>query len=266
MDILEGIILGAVQGLTEFLPISSSGHLGLGRELLGIEGIDNMAFDLALHGATVLSTIVVFRKDIWRLITSLFKFEMNNDTKTVLKLLLSAVPVLFVGLFLKDYVENVLGGNILLIGIMLLVTATLLWLTTVIKPPQREIGFKDAFVIGIAQAIAVLPGLSRSGATISTGLLLGVKKSEVAAFSFLMVLIPIIGGNILEIADLMKQPASAATTEPIIGAIIGGTITAFIVGWLACKFMINLVKKGSLKIFAIYCLVVGIATIIYSLS
>lgn len=261
MDWIEAIILGIIQGLTEFLPVSSSGHLELGKAILGVEAKESLNFSIVVHGATVLSTIVVFRKEIWELIVGLFKFKWNNETDYIAKIAVSMIPVLIVGVFFKDQVESLFDGNIMFVGIMLIITATLLAFTYYAKQRSKDISYKDAFIIGIAQALAVLPGLSRSGSTISTGLLLGNNKEKTAKFSFLMVLVPIIGANLLDILKgTMTSDTAVAAPELIIGF-----IAAFISGLLACSWMINIVKKGKLIYFAIYCLIVGLVAVSYSL-
>ncbi len=261
MDILKAIILGAIQGLTEFLPISSSGHLMIGEALLNTKGEDSLLFTILVHGATVLSTLVVFRKDILEIFKGLFKFKWNDETKYTLKIIISMIPVAIIGLFFKDYVENLFESeSIAFIGYMLLVTAALLffaWLNNNEKN-RKEVGFFNSLIIGIAQAIAVIPGISRSGATIATALLLKIDRAKAARFSFLMVIIPILGENFL---DLMKGNITAAATPT--SSLIAGFITAFVVGLLACKFMISVVTKGRLHYFAIYCAIVGLAVILF---
>jgi len=258
----EALILGLVQGLTEFLPVSSSGHLELGRHLLGVDTADNLRFTVVVHGATVLSTLVVFRKDIIHLLSGAFKFQWNEETRYISLIALSMVPIAVVGLFFKDYVEELFDSkNILLIvGLMLLVTASLLAFSYFRKAGNRDIGYWDAFIIGVAQTIAVVPGISRSGSTIATGLLIGNKRGEVARFSFLMVLVPIIGENVL---SLLKSDVSAVETggsiEP--GILLIGFLAAFISGLVACKWMIEIVKKGKLIYFAIYCVLAGFLAI-----
>ncbi len=262
MSWFEALILGIVQGLTEFLPVSSSGHLIIGSALFGLSGEENLTFAIAVHTATVLSTIVVLWDEISGLFKGFFSFKWNDETKMVCKILLSMIPVAIVGLLFKDYVEALFGSGILLVGCMLLVTAALLAFSYYAKPRQKEeISFKDAFIIGLAQACAVLPGLSRSGSTIATGLLLGNKKEQVAKFSFLMVIIPILGEAFL---DLIKGGFSPAESGISMTALLTGFIAAFISGAIACKWMINLVKKGKLIYFAYYCVVVGLIAIIYS--
>ncbi len=259
MSILEAIILGLIQGLTEFLPVSSSGHIELGKAILGVEIKDSIEFTVAVHAATVLSTLVVFRKEIAILFAGFFKFKMNPETQFVLKILASTIPVLLVGLFLKEEVEALFDGNLLVVGFMLLVTATLLALTKYFKKTTtKPIGYRNAFIIGIAQAIAVMPGLSRSGSTISTGLILGNHRDEVAKFSFLMVIIPILGAAIL---DLAKGEFASVDIQPL----AAGFVAAFVSGYIACSWMIKLVRKGNLIWFAAYCAIAGTAAIIYSL-
>jgi len=259
MSILEAILLGLVQGLTEFLPVSSSGHLTIGKEILGIE-TENLTFEVVVHAATVLSTIVAFRKEILSLIMGLFKFKLNEETDYVIKICISMIPVFIIGIFFKDYVEAIFGSGLLVVGISLLVTSTLLFLTTVVKQGNSEITKGKALVIGIAQAIAVLPGLSRSGATISTGLLLGVKKDLVAKFSFLMVLVPVLGEAFLE---LMSGDLAAASSGISSMSLAAGFFAAFLSGLFACKVMIALVKRAKLTGFAIYCALAGLICLGY---
>lgn len=267
MDWLEALLLGILQGLTEFLPVSSSGHLTIGQELLNLNtsAADNLLFTVTVHAATVLSTIVILWKEIEGLFKGTFFTTKWNEEKTyVAKILLSCIPVMIVGLFFKDKVEAIFGSGLLIVGCCLLLTATLLTFAYYAKPRQKEsISYRDAFIIGLGQAIAVLPGLSRSGTTIATGLILGNKKESIAQFSFLMVLIPILGETFLNIIDIIKDPALLGSIGFVPLAV--GFLAAFISGCLACKFMINLVKKGKFIYFAIYCAIVGIATIIFAL-
>lgn len=256
MTVLEAIIMGIIQGLTEFLPVSSSGHLELANYIFGIEGESNLQFTMAVHAATVLSTVTVFFHPIVRLLRGVFKFRMNEDTLYIINLFISMVPIAFVGLFLKDAVEGLFTGNLLLVGVMLLVTAALLTFAGSAKPRCGKITPKNAFIIGIAQALAVIPGLSRSGATISTGLLLGVQRSEVSKFSFLMVLVPIIGMNLLE---LIGAPAGGGSIG--VWQLTGGFLAAYITGTVACRWMINIVNRGKLTWFAVYCAAVGLTAI-----
>ncbi|HPY67269.1 MAG TPA: undecaprenyl-diphosphate phosphatase [Bacteroidales bacterium] len=257
MNWFEAIALGLIQGLTEFLPISSSGHLEIAKSIFGIDPEANFYFTIAVHGATVLSTIVVFWKEIIELIKGTLKFKMNDETSYVLKLIVSMIPVGIAGLFLKDPIESLFNGNIVFIGFMLLITSTLLALAHFIKKREREIGYLDALLIGIAQAIAVIPGISRSGATISTGLMIGNSKDKIARFSFLMVLVPIIGANLLEI---MSGEINLNSTS--FGIILIGFLAAFVSGYLACRWMIGLVKKSKLIWFSIYCLIIGLLSIV----
>ncbi len=263
MTWLEALILGIIQGLTEFLPVSSSGHLAIGAALFGIKGEENLTFTIAVHAATVLSTIVVLWHEIAKLFKGFFSFKRGEDMDMALKLLLSAVPIAIIGFFFKDYVEMIFGSGLLIVGIMLLVTVALLTFSYYAKPRQKEnISFKDALIIGLSQACAVVPGLSRSGTTIATGLLLGNKKEQVAKFSFLMVIIPILGENIM---DLVKGNFDPAASGISYAALVTGFLAAFITGAMACKWMINIVKKGKLIYFAYYCVAAGIFAIIYSM-
>ncbi|MBO4558288.1 MAG: undecaprenyl-diphosphate phosphatase [Bacteroidales bacterium] len=257
MSWFEAIILGLVQGLTEFLPVSSSGHLAIAKTLFGIETGD-ISFEIVVHAATVLSVLVVFWKDIIKLLEGLFKFKFNSETKYILFLVISMIPVFVVGMFFKDKVEALFGNGLLVVGCALLVTAALLALSQLYKPRQKDINGWRAFIIGCAQAVAVIPGLSRSGATIATGLLCGVKRDEIARFSFLMVLVPILGEAFL---DLIGGGFAGSG----IGALplILGFLAAFASGLFACKAMIALVKKANLGWFAAYCAIVGILCIIF---
>ncbi len=258
MDWIEALILGFVQGLTEFLPVSSSGHLEVGKHLLGIDTPDSLRFTLVVHGATVLSTLVVFRKDIVNLLAGLFKFRWNEETKYIAKIAFSMIPIGIVGLFFKDYVEEIFNTEkmLLLVGFMLLITASFLAFSYYKKSGDREITFRDAMIIGIAQTFAVMPGISRSGATIATGLIIGNRRTEVARFSFLMVLVPIIGENTL---DLLKNdvPQAATGNEISLLVMLAGFVAAFVSGLLACQWMIEIVKRGKLIYFALYCALVG---------
>ncbi|MDR0559329.1 MAG: undecaprenyl-diphosphate phosphatase [Prevotellaceae bacterium] len=262
MDWLDALILGIVQGLTEFLPVSSSGHLLLSKEILGIQNTDNLTFEITVHAATVLSTLTVFRKDILKLLNGLFKFEYNKETRYILAILVSMIPVMIVGLFFKDEVEKLFGEGVMLVGIMLLVTAGLLFFSHISKNGKKPITYKNAFITGIAQACAVLPGLSRSGATISTGLILGVDRNSIARFSFLMVLIPVLGEAFLE---LVKGEFSSAESQISTVPLMVGFFGAYVSGLVACKLMIKIVTQIKLYWFAIYCTAAGIVAIVYSL-
>lgn len=258
MSGFEAFILGLLQGLTEFLPVSSSGHLELGKALFGIEAKDTLLFTVIVHGATVLSTVVVFRKDLWKLFTDSLSLKWNDSVKYNVKLIISMIPVIFLGLFYKEEIEQFFEGRVVFVGTMLLFTAILLASTYLRRKNTREISYLDGFIIGIAQTIAVLPGISRSGATISAGLLLGNKREAVARFSFLMVLVPIIGANAKDLYDVGFAGMEKIGFLPL--AI--GFITAFISGLLACKAMIGIVKKGGLVWFAIYCTILGTIAIL----
>jgi undecaprenyl-diphosphatase len=260
MDWLQALILGIIQGLTEYLPVSSSGHLAIGAYLFGIDGGDNLAFTVMVHVATVLSTFVVLWSEIAWILKGLFKFEMNDATKYFLNILVSMIPIGIVGFFFKDKVEEVFGSGLLVVGIMLLVTASLLIFSYYAKPRTKErIGWRDALIIGVAQACAVMPGLSRSGSTIATGLLLGNKKESLAQFSFLMVIPPIVGEALLDVMKAVKGEAAFGGIDTL--PLVVGFVAAFAAGCLACKWMINIVKRGKLVYFGIYCAIVGIVTI-----
>lgn len=265
MTWFEALILGLVQGLTEYLPVSSSGHLAIGAELFGIDGADNLAFTVMVHVATVLSTLVILWKEIDWIFRGLFKFELNEETKYVLNIVVSMIPIGIVGVFFKDKVEEIFGSGLLIVGCMLLLTALLLTFSYYAKPRTKgKISVKDAFIIGLAQACAVMPGLSRSGSTIATGLLLGNKKENMAQFSFLMVIPPILGEALLDVIKGMKGDAVFGGIDTL--PLFVGFIAAFISGCVACQWMINIVKKGKLIYFGIYCALAGAATLIYTLS
>ncbi|WP_304140728.1 undecaprenyl-diphosphate phosphatase [Mesoflavibacter zeaxanthinifaciens] len=262
MEVLDSILLGIIQGLTEFLPVSSSGHLELGKAVLGDKSIpeESLLFTVVLHFATALSTIVVFRKDIWSLLKGILKFEWNDDLQFASKIAISMIPAVIVGLFFEEQLEQLFGGNILLVGFMLLITAILLFFADKAKNTNKNVSFSNAFIIGVAQAIAMLPGISRSGATISTSVLLGNDKTKAARFSFLMV-VPLIFGKIAK--DILSGDLSLESQNFTTLSI--GFITAFISGLFACTWMIRLVKKSKLSYFAIYCAIVGLIAIIYSI-
>jgi len=264
MSWLQALILGIVQGLTEFLPVSSSGHLEIGHVLLGTSGEENLTFAIIVHAATVLSTLVV----LWNQVAQLFRgtfttLQWNAEKDYVAKILVSMIPVFIIGVFFKDQVESFFGNGLLLVGICLLITAVLLalseWLQKKRQDVGHEVGYKDAIIIGLAQACAVLPGLSRSGTTIATGLLCGVKKESVAQFSFLMVLIPILGEAFLDLMKLLK--GEMASDLGLVPAIVG-FVAAFATGCFACRFMIEIVRRQRLVWFAIYCAIVGSVAII----
>jgi undecaprenyl-diphosphatase len=257
MNELQALLLGILQGLTEFLPVSSSGHLEIGHALLGVTTKNNLLFAVVVHVATVLSTLVVFRKDILILIKDLFEFKWNSSTQYISKLMLSSVPVLIIGIFFHEEIKLFFNGNLNFVGYMLIFTACLLTLSHFAKKSTGNITFFKALIIGIAQAAAVLPGISRSGSTIATGLLLGAKKEEIARFSFLMVLIPIIGAALLDLVS------GEFTSNETIGfaPLLVGFVASFVSGLAACSWMIKIVKRGKLIYFAIYCLVIGLIAI-----
>lgn len=271
MSWLDALIMGIVQGLAEFLPISSSGHLEIFSKILGLElsGADQLDFDAALHVATVLSTILVLRSEFFPLCRSFFTWKRDENFTTVWKIILSCIPVAIVGLMFKDYVEGFFGGKLLTVGICLLVTAALLCFAYFFRtrPGERSgrrgrnITWLDALIIGCAQAVAVLPGLSRSGTTIATGILLGDKREQVARFSFLMVIIPILGEALLD----MVKFVSGSSTGPGVGFVplCVGFVSAFVVGCIACRWMLDIIKRGKLVYFAIYCVAVGLLCILW---
>lgn len=264
MDWLQALILGLIQGLTEYLPVSSSGHLAIGSYLFGINGEDNLAFTIVVHVATVLSTFVILWSEIDWIFRGLFKFKMNDETKYFLNIVVSMIPIGIVGVFFKDTVEEIFGSGLLIVGCMLLLTALLLTFSYFAKPRVKEnISWKDALIIGLAQACAVMPGLSRSGSTIATGLMLGNKKEKMAQFSFLMVIPPILGEALLDVIKMAKGDNPFGDVSVIV--LVVGFVAAFVSGCMACKWMINIVKKGKLIYFGIYCAIAGAVTIICSL-
>ena len=266
MDWIQALILGLVQGLTEYLPVSSSGHLTILSNFFGIDGADNLQFTVAVHVATVLSTLVILWKEIDWILKGLFKFKMNDETKYALNIVVSMIPVGIVGVFFKDKVEEAFGAGLLIVGVMLIVTSVLLIFSYYAKPRVKEhISLWDAFVIGVAQACAVLPGLSRSGSTIATGLMLGDKKEKLAQFSFLMVIPPILGEALLDVLKAMKGDEVVSDSIGLFPMIVG-FVAAFLSGCFACKLMINLVKKGKLVYFGIYCAIIGVTVLIYQLT
>lgn len=278
MNTLQALIMGLLQGLTEYLPVSSSGHLTIASELFGIDGESNMTFTIAVHVATVLSTLVILGSEIGKILKGMcnplsprslkgngtFLNRLNPDQRYVLNILVSMIPIGIVGVFFKDKVEEVFGSGLLVVGICLLLTAALLTFSYLARPRQREnISLSHAFIIGLAQAVAVLPGLSRSGSTIATGLLLGDKKEKLAQFSFLMVIPPILGEALLDVLKMVKGEEATGGIDTL--PLIVGFVAAFISGCAACKWMIGIVKKGKLIYFAYYCAIVGVASIVYSL-
>jgi len=262
LEIIDAIILGIVQGLTEFLPVSSSGHLELGKAILGDNSIpeESLLFTVVLHFATALSTLVVFRQDVWEIIKGLIQFKWNEETRFSLKILISMIPAAFLGLLFEEQMEGFFGGNIAFVGYMLLITALLLYLADKAKETQKKVTYLNSFIIGVSQAIAILPGISRSGATISTSVLLGVDKTKAARFSFLMV-VPLIIGKMAK--DIIGGELQFQSEQTI--AMGAGFIAAFIAGLVACTWMIQLVKKSKLSYFAIYCFIVGCIAIGFGL-
>ncbi|MBR3950951.1 MAG: undecaprenyl-diphosphate phosphatase [Bacteroidaceae bacterium] len=263
MSWIEALILGLIQGLTEYLPVSSSGHLTIGSALFGIEGEENLAFTITVHVATVFSTLFILWKEVSWLFKGVFKFQMNDETRYMLNIIVSMIPVGIVGVFFKDQVETAFGSGLTIVGCMLLLTATLLAFSYYAKPRQKEkISLLDAFIIGLAQACAVMPGLSRSGSTIATGLLLGNKKENLAQFSFLMVIPPILGEALLDVIKMIGGGNVMGDIPPV--SLIVGFLAAFVSGSIACKWMINIVKKGKLIYFAIYCVVAALFCLFYA--
>jgi undecaprenyl-diphosphatase len=254
LDLIDGIILGIIQGLTEFLPVSSSGHLELGKVLLGDTSIpeESLLFTVVMHFATALSTLVVYRRDVWEILQGLFAFKNNESSRFSLKIILSMVPAALVGLLFEEELETLFSGNILLVGSMLLVTALLLFLADRAKATHKDVSYSNSLVIGLAQAVAILPGISRSGATIATSVLLGVDKQKAARFSFLMV-VPLILGKIAK--DILSGDLSFHADN--FGVLAAGFVAAFVSGLLACTWMISLVRSSRLTFFAVYCLIVG---------
>lgn len=269
MDAAEALVMGLIQGLTEYLPVSSSGHLTIASHFAGIDGEANLTFTVAVHVATVLSTLVILWKEIVWIFKGLFNFRtpggMNAEQRYALNIIISMIPVGIVGVFFKDDVEEIFGSGLLIVGICLLLTALLLTFSYYARPRKKEnISLADAFIIGISQACAVLPGLSRSGTTIATGLLLGNDKAKLAQFSFLMVIPPILGEALLDIVKGVSEGAEAASAGIGLMPLAIGFVAAFVSGCVACKWMINIVKKGKLIYFACYCALVGIALVAYS--
>ncbi len=264
MSWFEALILGLVQGLTEYLPVSSSGHLTIGAALFDLDGADNLTFTVLVHVATVMSTLVVLWSEIDWIVRGLFKFRLNDETRYALNIAVSMIPIGIVGVFFKDTVEEIFGSGLLIVGCMLLVTAALLTFSYYAKPRQKDkISPRDAFIIGLAQACAVMPGLSRSGSTIATGLLLGNRKENLAQFSFLMVIPPILGEALLDVLKAVKGEEAFGGIDTL--PLVVGFVAAFISGCVACKWMINIVKRGKLIYFGVYCAVAGAVTIVMSL-
>lgn len=269
MTELQALLMGLLQGLTEYLPVSSSGHLTIASALFGVEGEENLTFTIAVHVATVLSTLVILWREIVWLLRGLVDTKaplLSPERKYILAIVISMIPIGIVGVFFKDYVEAIFGSGLLIVGFCLIITSALLTMSYYARPRQKEeISLWQAFVIGLAQSIAVLPGLSRSGSTIATGLLLGVKKEKMAQFSFLMVIPPILGEALLSILKAAKDGAEAAAGSISMSALAIGFIAAFVSGCLACKWMVSIVKKGKLVYFGIYCAIVGCIILLSSI-
>ena len=261
MTWFEAIILGLIQGISEFLPISSSGHLEIANVLLNVKTSDNLLFAVVVHLATVFSTILVFRKDITRLLKGALMMKWNASSHYIVKILFSMIPVFIIGIFFKDEIEQLFNGNVLLVGSMLLVTGGLLMFSHFQSKGTKSVTYFSALLVGIAQAVAVLPGISRSGATISIGLILGIEKSKITRFSFLMVLLPILGISFLALIDYFDAPSIHSIS---FSSLILGFLASFVSGYFACRWMLSLVKKGKLTYFAIYCFVVGLIAVLYS--
>ncbi len=273
MNTLEALLMGLLQGFTEYLPVSSSGHLAIASEIFGINAEDSMVFTIMVHVATVLSTIVILGGEIWNILKGMFGpvnrsasglQVLNPDQRYVLNIVVSMIPIGIVGVFFKGTVEEIFGSGLVVVGICLLVTAALLAFSYYARPRERqEISLRDAFIIGLSQAVAVLPGLSRSGTTIATGLLLGNKKSSMAQFSFLMVIPPILGEALLDLLKVMKgeDVGGAIDTMPL----VVGFVAAFVSGCIACKWMIGIVRKGKLIYFAYYCALAGVVALLFQL-
>lgn len=261
MSIIEAIILGIIQGLTEFLPVSSSGHLELGKFILGDDSLpeESLLFTVVLHFATALSTIVIFRKEVFEIFKGLFQFKWNEQTEFSLKIIISMVPAAIIGVVFNDQIEALFSRQLLLVGAMLCITGLLLYLADRAKRTEKKVGYVHAIIIGISQAIAILPGISRSGATISTSVLLGIDREKAARFSFLMV-VPLIFGKMAK--DVMDSGIMESNTEAL--PLILGAVAAFVSGLLACQWMISLVKRSKLRYFSYYCFVVGIGAIVYT--
>ncbi len=261
MSFLEALILGVIQGLTEFLPVSSSGHLELAKAIFGDDSLpeESLTFTVVLHFATALSTLVVFKKEVLEILKGLLSFKWNEQFIFSLKIVISMLPAVFIGVLFEEQLEAFFGGNIFLVGCMLLVTALLLLLADRAKNTDKNVSYLSAFIVGISQAIAMLPGISRSGATISTSVLLGIDRERAARFSFLMV-VPLIFGKVAK--DLMSGDINFDSSE--ISAMSIGFLSAFFAGLFACKWMIALVKRSKLSYFAAYCAVIGLLAILYT--
>ena len=267
MDSIDALLLGIIQGLTEYLPVSSSGHLVLGSHTLGIDDQDgNLTFAVVVHAATALSSIVIFYKEIISIFKDLFAFKWNEGTKYAAMLVLSALPVIVIGLFFEDKLEELFSDNLTVVGIGWIVTGALLLFTMSVKKHDQKLGFLNTFLVGLAQAIAVVPGVSRSGATIAVGLLQRINPTQIARFSFLMVIAPILGKAALDVKKIMSPDAeeaaqvAASTTDAL--PLLIGFAAAFVVGLVACRAMINIVRRNKLYYFSIYCFILGVIAIL----
>ena len=267
MTLIESIVLGIVQGLTEFLPVSSSGHIELGKAIFGIEEKEaGLLFTIVLHFATALSTIIVFWEDIIQIFRGLFEFKWNDETKFALLVIISMIPAALVGVLLKDQIDDFYNGNVLLVSAMLLLTGVILFLSDRAKSPSGSVTYKSAFALGVVQAIAIMPGISRSGSTIASAVMLGINREKAARFSFLMVLPLIFGAMAKEFKDYFDlTDAEQASALIVDSTVIAGFIAALVAGYFACKWTIEIVKKSKLSYFAYYCWAVGVIGIVYSL-
>ncbi len=262
MTWLEALLLGLLQGITEFLPVSSSGHIEIGKALFAVVNEDNLAFSIIVHAATMLSIVVVFWREIMRIFRGLLLFRWNEETQFMFYIIVSMIPVGIVGLVFEKYIDQLFEGRLALVGSMLLITSVLLFITRRKSDSGKKIGLIQAIIIGLAQAIAVIPGISRSGATIATALIMGVNKQQATRFSFLMVIPPIAGATLLKIKDIAASPSFYQTQA---APLIIGFIAAFVSGLLACKWMISLVDKGKISWFAVYCAIAGLGAILVGL-
>jgi undecaprenyl-diphosphatase len=261
MNTIESAILGVVQGLTEYLPVSSSGHLAVGAEMMGSTNAEeNLAFTVLVHAATCLSSVIVFRKEIQAIFADLFKFKWNEGTRYAAMIVVADIPVIIAGLLLADQIDDLFANNLVFIGCMWLLTATLLLLTIRAVGTKKHLSFLNTFIVGIGQTFAILPGLSRAGTTIATGLLVGIDRAHIARFSFLMVIPPVLGKTILDTKDALEGQG-AFTNLDFVPALTG-FLAAFISGWLACRVMLNVVQKGKVHYFAFYCMAAGILAIL----
>ena len=266
MNEVQALVMGIFQGLTEYLPVSSSGHLAIAAEFLGVQDPDQiLSFTVVVHVATVLSTLVVLWREVVWVLQGMLKLKWNDEMRYAANIVVSMIPIGIVGLLFKDQIEEAFSG-LTVVGVCLLVTALLLAFSYFSKPRTKEhISMLDALIIGVAQAVAVLPGLSRSGSTIGTGLILGNRKESLAQFSFLMAIPPILGMALLDVKDMLELGVSEAMAGISPAALAIGFVSAFVTGCLACRLMVDLVKRGRMIWFAVYCAVVGTAVLVYQL-